>query len=181
MIIITRGPSQHFAYQQATGRLAFPAADAIRRLRVYWQSELPSLNRWQAALVHKLNDDAGDTVDPALAACLEEMCPGKLRGVLGSGLARLQADLYRADATPTPPDDSVQWLGVRDYLEEAEVAAGMAQALLASDAGLSPADVGLLVPDDADYVAALKGALAHGGIAVSGLPAERSVRDFGRE
>ncbi len=63
--------------------LAAPAADAIRRLRVYWQSELPSLNRWQAALVDKLNDDAGDPADPTLAACLKEMCPGQLRGVLG--------------------------------------------------------------------------------------------------
>ncbi|GMQ76977.1 MAG: PD-(D/E)XK nuclease family protein [Gammaproteobacteria bacterium] len=161
--------------------LAAPAADAIRRLRVYWQPELPSLNRWQAALVDKLNKDAADPADPTLTACLEEMCPGKLRGVSGSGLARLQADLYRADAVPTRPDDSVQWLGVRDYLGEAEVAAGMVQALLASDASLSPADVGLLFPDDTDYVAALEGALAHGGIAVSGLPAEQSVRDLGRE
>ena len=161
--------------------LAAPASDAIRRLRVYWQSELPSLDRWQAALVDKLNDDAGDPADPTLAACLKEMCPGQLRGVLGSGLARLQADLYRADAAPTRPDESVQWLGVRDYLEEAEVAAGMVQALLASDASLLPANVGLLVPDDADYVVALEDALAHGGIAVSGLPAEQSVRDLGRE
>ena len=73
--------------------LAASAADAIRRLRVYRQSDLPRLNRWQAALMHKINGDAGEPPDPTLAACLAEMCPGRFRGLAGSGLARLQADL----------------------------------------------------------------------------------------
>jgi RecB family exonuclease len=159
--------------------LAAPSADAIRQLRVYRQFEAPSLTRWQAALIEKLDGDADTPSDPTLVACMEEIGSGRFRGIAGSGIARLQVDLYQSDAAE--PDDSVQWLGVRDYLEEAEVAAGMVQALLASNASLSPAEVGLLIPDEPDYVGALGDALAHGGIAASGLPAEQSVRDLGRE
>ncbi len=61
--------------------LAAPAAGAIRLLQVYWQDELPSLNRWQTILIDKLNGDSGEPPDAALAACLEEMGSGKLRGV----------------------------------------------------------------------------------------------------
>ena len=76
---------------------------------------------------------------------------------------------------------SVQWLGVRDFLQEAEVAAGMVQRLLKEEPGLKPADIGLLLPDDFEYSVAVEDAFRLGGLALSGLPAERWRRDLGRE
>ena len=75
----------------------------------------------------------------------------------------------------------MQWLGVRDFLQEAEVAAGMVQWLLAEDSKLKPADIGLLLPDEFEYAVAVEDAFRLGGLALSGLPAERWRRDLGRE
>ena len=93
----------------------------------------------------------------------------------------LQSQLYRATADKAPLDESVQWLGVRDFLQEAEVAAGMVQRLLAEDPKLKPADIGLLLPDEFEYAVAVEDAFRLGGLALSGLPAERWRRDLGRE
>jgi hypothetical protein len=77
--------------------LAAPSADAIRQLRVYRQFEAPSLTRWQAALIEKLDGDADTPSDPTLVACMEEIGSGRFRGIAGSGIARLQVDLYQSD------------------------------------------------------------------------------------
>jgi len=53
--------------------------------------------------------------------------------------------------------------------------------LLADNPGLEPSDIGLLVPDSFEYATALEDAFHLGGIALSGLPAERWRRDLGRE
>ena len=75
----------------------------------------------------------------------------------------------------------MQWLGVRDFLEEAEVAAGMAQQMLAENPGLTPSDIGLLMPDTFEYSLAVNDAFSAAGLPLSGLPVDHWQRDLGRE
>lgn len=161
------------------------AREALHPVRVFLIEDMPRLSRWQRALVDKLNRDA-DLLDggarrdftPLLREALDEEPAAAPDTALGS----LQRRLFREPPDEkTALDGSVQWVGVRDFMQEAEVAAGMAQSMLADDPSLKPADIGLLVPDSFEYAAALEAAFRLGGIALSGLPAERWRRDLGRE
>ena len=161
--------------------LAADRSNALHALRVMLVEGVPAHTRWQRELVDKLNRDAGD-VPPEVA--LEEVLEFVLAGAGESApgaLGVLQSRLYRPSDIQAPLDESVQWLGVRDFLQEAEVAAGMVQRLLAEDATLAPAQIGLLLPDDFEYSVAVEDAFRLGGLALSGLPAERWRRDLGRE
>ena len=162
--------------------LAADRGDALRTLHVTLLEGVPALTRWQAALIEKLNRDAGDVPPNApfegvLEKVLAENCAAHAPGALGV----LQARLYRPGDLKSPLDTSVQWLGLRDFLQEAEVAAGMVQRLLAEDSKLKPADIALLLPDDFEYAVAVEDAFRLGGLALSGLPSERWRRDLGRE
>ena len=158
------------------------ASDALRALRVIAVEGVPALTRWQRALIEKLNRDAGErTPDAALVGVLTQV-------LADDGAARRRArsaccsrSCIEPTADKAPLDESVQWLGVRDFLQEAEVAAGMVQRLLAEDPKLKPADIGLLLPDEFEYAVAVEDAFRLGGLALSGLPAERWRRDLGRE
>ena len=162
--------------------LAAKPEDALHGLRVEWVEGVPTLSRWQAALIEKLNRDAGDVApNAALLGALEKVLADDGTGVGPGALGVLQSQLYRPSQDKVAIDDSVQWLGVRDFLQEAEVAAGMAQRMLAEDASLTPADIGLLLPDEFEYAVAVEDAFRLGGLALSGLPAERWRRDLGRE
>ncbi len=162
--------------------LAAPTGDALLTLRVEQVEGLPALTRWQQALVDKLNRDASQTTsDPTLTATLEATLADPSVPSSAHALATLQRQLYKPTPTQTPRDPSVQWAGVRDFLQEAEVAAGTVQALLREDPGLKPANIGLLVPDSFEYATALEDAFRLAGLALSGLPAERWRRDLGAE
>jgi ATP-dependent helicase/nuclease subunit B len=160
------------------------AATALRSIVVLRLDDWPRLSRWQRTLVERLDrdapprDDAGTALERVLLGLLGSARePVHARGNLGT----LQASLYRGGRGKTPLDDTLQWIGVRDYLQEAEVAAGMVQRMLAEDATLRPCDVGLLVPDRFEYAVAVEDAFRHAGIALAGLPIERWRRDLGRE
>ena len=161
--------------------LAAKCEDALHTLRVERVVGVPALTRWQKALVDKLNRDAGGpALDEALGEILKdglEPTTTEARGALGV----LQSRLFGASAEKAPLDASVQWVGVRDFLQEAEVAAGMVQRLLAEEPELKPADIGLLLPDEFEYAVAVEDAFRLAGLALSGLPAERWRRDLGRE
>lgn len=162
--------------------LVAPREDALHTLRVETVEGVPPLSRWQTALVEKLNRDEGDgTPDEALVGILKSVLAVDGAAHVAGALGVLQAQLYRPAAGKAALDDSVQWLGVRDFLQEAEVAAGMVQRLLAEDSKLKPADVGLLLPDEFEYAVAVEDAFRLGGLALSGLPVERWRRDLGRE
>ncbi len=158
--------------------------DALQMLRVEHVENVenvPALSRWQRALVEKLNRDAAVGADAALVGVLQQVLGNSTEPVADGALGVLQSRLYSASESKTALDESVQWIGVRDFLQEAEVAAGMVQRLLAEDASLEPAQIGLLLPDDFEYAIAVEDAFRLGGLALSGLPAERWRRDLGRE
>ena len=158
--------------------------DALHTIRVYHSEGVPRLTKWQTRLVEKLNQDADNPEecrDEELLQILNEVLGSDFTGEPGSSLRVLQERLFEAVTDKGEVDGSVQWVGTRDFLQEAEVAAGMVQTMLSETPDLEPADIGLLIPDSFEYATALEDACALGGIALSGLPAERWRRDLGRE
>ena len=162
--------------------LATPGELALRGLRVYRIAGVPRLSRWQAALLAHVHSHCDAAADAALESSLERILQPIFDRQAGEGaLGLMQRHLFRLVETPGVLDDSVQWLGVRDFLEEVEVAAGMVQSLLAADPTLRPADIGLLVPERFEYEVALADAFTLAGLPLAGLPKERWHRDLGRE
>ncbi len=169
--------------------LGRPGDEALRLIRVYAHEGLPRLNPWQSALIEKLNSDCvelSDTSsDPALEKVLQEIAPesdlGKITRGACSATNAIARNLFDTDSTPVPLDQSVQWIGVRDHLEEAEVACGMVQEALKSDQSLSWKDFSLLIPADRAYAWAVREIFRSAGLPLSGLPEETRVRDLGRE
>ena len=153
-------------------------------IRLYRSPGSPVTTRWQDALIEKLNSDAqlaGSQPDPQLQRALDDEFRTIARASGQSALGLLQRRMFEAGEAPAALDDSVQWVGVRDFYQEAEVAAGMVQTLLDKHPGTSPADIGLLVPDHFEYSIALEDAFRLAGIPLSGLPGERWKRDLGAE
>lgn len=153
-------------------------------IRVYRSTGSPVTTRWQDALIEKLNSDAqlaGGQSDPQLQQALDDQFRTVARASSQSALGMLQRRMFDSRAGSATLDDSVQWVGVRDFYQEAEVAAGMVQTLLDKHPGTTPAEIGLLVPDQFEYTIALEDAFKLAGIPLSGLPGERWKRDLGAE
>jgi len=161
--------------------LSADSADAIQQIYVYNIDGVPALTRWQMSLIEKLNNDAGISVDDQLDTVLHEVLSATEHLGTSSSLAALQTGLFLPPGTKGKLDKSVQWVGTRDFLEEAEIAASMVQTMLEEHAALKLADIGLLVPDSFEYSVAVDDAFTRAGLAVSGLPVERWQRDLGRE
>lgn len=165
--------------------LAEPS-QALHTIKIFHVSGIPFLTRWQTTLIEKLNGDANahlatDVSDDVLVSTLEGVLASNSIEAQGSSLGVLQSRLFGVVKDKYALDQTVQWVGTRDFLQEAEVAAGMVQTMLAENKELEPSDIGLLVPDSFEYGTALEDAFHLGGIALSGLPAERWRRDLGRE
>jgi len=167
-------------------RMLFSAIsdDALHIIRVYRCVVSPHLTRWQVELVEKLNQNANNsdlTYDEKFTQILNDVLSNNISGKLGSSLHVLQERLYENVTDKSEVDESVQWVGTRDFLQEAEITAGMVQTMLNQNPDLEPAHIGLLIPDRFEYARALDDACTPGGIAFSGLPVERRLRDLGRE
>lgn len=153
----------------------------IRRIVVYPADALLILSRWDMALINKLNGDAARGLDSELADILHSLAATEPKASPSTALETLQKSLFSAPAQRHPVDDSLQFVGVRDFLQEAEVAAGMVQQLLKKDPSLTAADIALLIPDSYEYAVALESAFSSTGMVLSGLPQETWRRDLGRE
>jgi len=152
---------------------------AIRSVSVHHSSRM-ALTPWQQALIDKLCSDAGPGA-VGQEGLFAEVSGFSAAGTAGTSLALIQGGLFGADSSAAPIDASVQCLAARDFLEEVEVAVGMAQQALADDPTLTPAQIGFLVPSDQIYTDALSSVCASAGLPVSGLPTEKEARDLGRE
>ncbi|PSJ17664.1 PD-(D/E)XK nuclease family protein [Nitrosomonas supralitoralis] len=171
-------PDELLAIQQL---ISTASNTAIRKLAVCSIEGFPSLTRWQVALIDKLNADAGIERDAEMMRLLESLLLDSSPTSSQTSLQTLQQHLFAAPQEKSPLDTTVQWLGVRDSLEEAEVAAGMAQQMLAENLGLKPSDIGLLMPDSFEYSLAINDAFSAAGLPLSGLPVDHWQRDLGRE
>ena len=156
-------------------------ADAIQQITVYYVEGVPALTRWQSSIIEKINNDAGISVDEQLDTLLHDILSATVHTDTSSSLAALQTGLFLPPGTKGKLDNFIQWVGTRDFLEEAEIAASMVQVVLEEHADLKLADIGLLLPDNFEYSVAVDDAFTRAGLAVSGLPVERWQRDLGRE
>lgn len=161
--------------------ISTPPETAIRRLAVCHVEGFPSLTAWQMVLIAKLNEDAGVESAPDLIRLLENLLVDAIPAAPQSSLQILQKHLFAVPEERASLDNSVQWVGVRDFLGEAEVAASLAQRMLAETPRLTPSDIGLLVPDSFEYSLAVNDAFSAAGLALSGLPVDHWQRDLGRE
>lgn len=171
-------PDELLAIQQL---LSTASNTAIRQLAVRLVERFPSLTRWQVALIDKLNADAGIERDAEMMRLLESLLIDASPAAPQTSLQALQQHLFAAPEEKLSLDTTVQWLGVRDFQTEAEVAAGMAQQMLAEHPDLKPSDIGLLMPDSFGYSLAVNDAFSAAGLSLSGLPVDHWQRDLGRE
>ncbi|MEO5344002.1 MAG: PD-(D/E)XK nuclease family protein [Gammaproteobacteria bacterium SHHR-1] len=153
----------------------------LRHIRVHTDEGLMPLSPWQHALVDRLNQDAPVTTVQTFSQALRSMASPAETANQESALGILQRHLFSPSKAVCPVDGSIQFVGVRDCLQEAEVVAGMVQSLLAGDSALRPADIAVLIPDSFDYALALSNAFQVTGLPLSGLPLEIWRRDLGRE
>ncbi len=155
----------------------------MRTITVYRIEGWPRLNLWQHALVDHLNtisSASAHAVSLDLAAILES-APFKPSGRQNSSLRFMQEKLFQLPDKRVLDGSSLQWLSVRDCLQEAEVAAGMVQTALRNGSASSSADFGLLLPSDPGYGHVIRSVFDRAGIPLSGLVIENSIRDLGRE
>ena len=161
--------------------LSADANIAVQHIHVQCIDDVLALTRWQRSLIEKLQCDAGSPVDTQATAVLQGILAATGRSDVSSSLAALQTDLFLHSDKRRTLDRSVQWVGVRDFLEEAEVAANLVQTMLGEHNDLTAADIGLLLPDNIEYPAAVSDAFGLAGLAVAGLPIDRWQRDLGCE
>lgn len=173
------------------------ARSHLTALRDLWcdLGSLPGpLSRWR----HILQSTAADALEPlplvgedcAFASPAEATLANALRahhghaeGVQaaplandGTALRHLQNSLGLRSNKVTP-DPSVTCHGLRDPHEEAAYAAAFAQSHLDDGRVDHPGEIGLLVPDGPTYALALQEAFDRGGLPLSGLPAQPTLRD----
>ncbi len=97
----------------------------------------------------------------------------------GTSLWRAQQGLAGASIPSGPLDDTLAFFALRDEAEEADFAAARAQRLI--DQGVSPQQIGLLVPDEVGYFAQLQRAFDAAGVPISGMPVQPERRDIAGE
>ena len=155
--------------------------NAIRLVSVCCAEGFPTLPRWQLALVDKLNADSGALENAELMNLLNSLALNAPLAAVQNSLHALQVNLFESPDKRVPLDTTVQWVGVRDYLQEAEIGAGMAQQILSENPELTPSDIGLLVPDSFEYSLAVKDTFTTAGLSLSGLPVDNWHQDLGCE
>lgn len=154
------------------------AYDVFHGISVAYDPGMPTLDPWRRAVIEKLNHDNG----PPAAELVDTLCESLTmapRAPETTSLGTMARALFDDGAVGRGKDNTVQIIGVRDYLEEVEVAAGMVQKL--AEGNTRHADIGVVLPVGEDYVAAMHRVFTIAGIPVAGLPSISTVRDPGRE
>jgi hypothetical protein len=151
----------------------------LRCIQVYHHDAYPWLSLWQSSFIEALNADSGNAADTAYQEILEASVDS-ISCTAQSTLGHLQQNLFHK-ANKVALDESMQWLRVRDYLQEVETTAGMIQSMCDRDESLSYADFALVVPHADEYIHAVKTVFEQAAIPVSGLPKVTYYRDHGVE
>ena len=159
--------------------LAAPRHEGVYALSIYRHESLPTLTCRQQALIGKITDDYGIGVDPELTSCLSKLFQPP--NPASSPLTLLQTALFSSLKSKVIRDESLQWVAVRDYQEELELAAGMIQQIMDKNKLLSCSDFAVLLPDATEYAEAASTVFAKAGIPLSGLSKHTPLRDIGAE
>ena len=152
----------------------------LKKIVVYQQCVFSPFDPWQQALLEKVSAWSADESDQKLEKLLSSMLKG-VNSIKGSSLNHLCTRLFENKAVRKPLDDSIQWLAVRDPLQEVEVAAGIIQSAMKADAKLRFSDFAILVHDTPDYSLYLQTTFSKCGIPLSGLNQSQPLRDLGKE
>ncbi|MFA7588410.1 MAG: hypothetical protein WCY11_19855, partial [Novosphingobium sp.] len=161
--------------------LACEPGDALQPFQVVWDRDCGHLTPLERAVLEhietlhgQLSEDDNDVV--------RLISDRKLARATGSCLAgHVQRHLLDPDVPVMPLDDSLAILSVRDSLTECEAAAGIVQRWLADDASLAASDIGIIVPQGAEYGHYLAETFAHAGLVASSLPGVGERRNIGGE
>lgn len=161
--------------------LASDAGDALQPLQVVWDRDCVQLTPLERAVLEhiethhgQLSEDDNDVV--------RLISDRKLARATGSCLAgHVQRHLLDPDVPVMPLDDSLAILSVRDSLTECDAAAAIVQRWLADDATLAASDIGIIVPQGAEYGHYLAETFAHAGLVASSLPGVGQRRNIGGE
>jgi RecB family exonuclease len=156
--------------------LQVDSSSCLRAIKVAALQSSETFDPWQAALIAKLNCDSLELASNLFDTHFSEF-NFKPAGE-GTALGFLQRNLYSRNASSISLDPSLQWLAVRDYLEEAEVAAGMVQQALRDRPELRLSDLALLLPDDPNYSSAVHEVFSRAGLPLSGLIRKQRQRDL---
>ena len=104
---------------------------AIRSISVNHVDGIPQLNPWQTCLIEMLNRRGNENENSAVdlssfAPLLSWTSPAGKK----SGLRHLQRFLFSKTREKQKSRSGLQWIAVRDYMQEIEIAAGMVQQLM---------------------------------------------------
>ena len=180
----------HGLWQRLDGALPEDMAEAVRHVLRSQATDavepLPCWTRCPAALPRRPNR-------PCRLGCWRTTAPHPKRpGLLWQAgqppatatapgaLGHVQAALATA-TPPVAPDATLTVWGLRDPVEEAAFAAGLAQRMLDNGTVAAPAEIGLLVPEDVAFPDHLVAAFDAAGLALSGLPLTPARRDAAGE
>ena len=161
--------------------LTAPKPVSSRQVVVYQRSDFQRLSPWQKALLKKISSDCTSQPDPQLETLHRSAFEMVGSSSANSALTHFQNKLFSATSEKVERDESIQWVAARDYLEEVEVATGMIQSALNLNPSLRLADIGVLLPTDAEYAHSVRGVFSAAGLPVAALTNEASLRDIGRE
>lgn len=159
------------------------AAAPERRLRpvhIYHLDNWPRLNPWQRALVDHLNSLA-DEEDPTLNKLLHDVVVSPTASET-SALRFMQENIFSLPSQKTQRDTTLQWLLVRDHLQEIEICASIVQNIFQEENdSLKLSDIALLIPNDDLYAATAHAVFTSAGIPLSDPGYECNLRDLGAE
>jgi len=150
---------------------------AVRSINVHVDSAVSNLSVWEQALIDKLNADSEGCEPYDYSKYLNK----KLTQEDRNSLSILQSRLFERIEEPHMLDETVQFVSVRDHIEEAEVAAGMVQQMLEQETALSEKDIGILMPDDFEYTLAIHDSFSRAGLSLSGFSLDEWRRDLAHE
>ena len=150
---------------------------ALRKLHIHLDGSVNKLTLWQQLLIDKINSDSSEEEHADYSTYLH---PESVKNN-GNALSALQNQVFDHVSISCELDESIQFVGLRDFMEEADVAAGMIQEILKEHDGLSESDIGLLIPDDFEYSLAVEDAFIRAGLPLSGFSSDSWRRDLAQE
>ena len=159
--------------------LACGAADTLESLPLVMADTCNFATPIERRLHAQLLDHHGLAVEGFQREWAARRAPLVTGALEGTSLWRAQQGLTGTSTPSGPMDDTLAFFALRDEAEEADFAAARAQRLI--DQGVSPDDIGLLVPDEVGYFAQLRRAFDAAGVPLSGLPTQPDHRDIAGE
>jgi len=150
---------------------------SLRNIQIYTDYSVEILSSWQQELICKLNNDSKSFQSLEFSELLQRPAINQRATALNAVQSHIFSPLKEACSL----DETLQFVGVRDYQEEADIAAGMVQQMLRANKDLSEKDIGLLIPSQFEYSLVVKDAFDRAGLVLSGLSADIWKRDLGRE